>query len=77
MIIRRKEGEQAEAEITVHLAEVDRVTVIGHPAVPISVLQQFMNRGIPVSFVSEKGYWYGTLHSERDNNAARRLLQYR
>jgi len=62
--------------LTVPLADVDRVTIVGHPNVPVSVFQRLMRESIPVSFVSEKGHWYGTLHSDGDLNAARRILQY-
>jgi CRISPR-associated protein Cas1 len=63
--------------LTVPITDVDRATVVGHPQVSVSVLQALMKEGIPVSFVSEKGHWYGTLHPDGDRNAARRVLQYR
>lgn len=62
--------------LAVPLADVDRATIVGHPAVPVSVLQCLMREQIPVAFISEKGRWYGTLHPDGDRNAARRLLQY-
>jgi CRISPR-associated protein Cas1 len=78
-IVLRRAGDACTeaATLSVPLTDVDRATVIGHPRVSVSVLQRLMKEGIPVSFVSEKGNWYGTLHSDRDRNAARRLLQYR
>ncbi|QBG48954.1 CRISPR-associated endonuclease Cas1 [Verrucomicrobia bacterium S94] len=65
------------ASVSVPLNDVDRATVVGHPHVSVSVLQKLMREGIPVSFISEKGHWYGTLHPDGDKNAARRLMQYR
>lgn len=77
-IILRRAGDDhaASATISVPLADVDRATVVGHPRIPVSVFQRLMKEGIPVSFVSEKGHWYGTLHPDGDRNVARRLLQY-
>ena len=40
--------------LTVPLNDVDRVTVVGHPNIPVSVFQRLMRDGIPVSFISEK-----------------------
>ncbi len=67
----------ASATISVPLSDVDRAMVVGHPQIPVSVFQRLMREGISVSFISERGKWYGTLHSDHDQNAARRLLQYR
>ncbi|MEI6890576.1 MAG: CRISPR-associated endonuclease Cas1 [Pontiella sp.] len=78
IILSRSGDDQTEATtLRVPLTDVDRATVIGHPQVSISVLQRLMKERIPVSFISEKGQWYGTLHPDGDKNAARRLLQYR
>lgn len=77
-IILRRPGDDRipSATLSVPLADVDRATVVGHPRIPVSVFQRLMKEGIPVSFVSEKGHWYGTLHPDGDRNVARRLLQY-
>ena len=66
----------AAATTSVPLTDVDRATVVGHPNIPVSVFQRLMREGISVSFISERGKWYGTLHPDNDKNAARRLLQY-
>lgn len=78
-LILRRAGDDlvAAASLSVPLTDVDRATVVGHPHIPVSVLQRLMKEGIPVAFISEKGYWYGTLHPDGDRNAARRLMQYR
>lgn len=39
--------------LSVPLADLDRATIVGHPSVPVSVLQRLMKEGIPVSFISE------------------------
>jgi len=77
ILSRAGDDHTAAASTSVPLTDVDRAIVIGHPAVSISVLQSLMKEGIPVSFISEKGHWYGTLHPDGDRNAARRLLQYK
>lgn len=78
LVIRREDDRQEErASVEVHLGEVERATVIGHPSVTICALQGLMKEGIPVSFISERGHWYGTLHPDGDRNAARRIAQYR
>lgn len=77
VLSRAGDDHSAAGTLQVPVADVDRATVIGHPQISVSVFQQLMKAGIPVSFVSEKGFWYGTLHPDGDKNAARRLLQYR
>ena len=73
---RKKEHDEHAERICPHLADIDRVTIVGHPSLPISVLQVLMYNGIPVSFISERGRWYGTLHPDKNNNADRRIAQY-
>ena len=78
LVIRREDTRQEElATQEVPIGEIDRATVIGHPSITICAYQALMKEGVPVSFISEKGHWYGTLHPDRDRNAARRLAQYR
>lgn len=77
LILQRPKDDLHEAKsLTVPLTDVERVTVVGHPGIPVSVFQRLMRENIPVSFVSEKGRFYGTLHTDSDLNAARRILQY-
>ena len=77
LILSRKNREtDSEETLTAPMHDIDRVTVVGHPSIPVSVFQTFMKDGIPVSFISEKGRWYGTLFSDGDKNARRRLRQY-
>ena len=77
IVLRRLADDHVAAQtLSVPVADVDRASVVGHPGVSVSVLQTLMKEGIPVSFISEKGRWYGTLHPDGDRNAARRLMQY-
>jgi CRISP-associated protein Cas1 len=59
------------------LQDVDRVVISGTPAVTIPVLQEFMQRGIPVSFLTNHHRWLGALTSDNVGNAKRRIAQYR
>jgi len=77
LILRRQTDEVSpEQSLSVPLIDVERVTVIGHPHLPISVLQTLLHDDIPVSFITENGRWLGLLAPGGDRNAARRLLQY-
>jgi CRISP-associated protein Cas1 len=77
LVLARNGDDQTSANsLHVPLTDVERATVVGHPVIPVSVLQCLMKEGIAVSFISEHGRWYGTLHPDGDQNAARRLLQY-
>jgi CRISPR-associated protein Cas1 len=70
----REEGQEKPCEVPVE--KIDYATVVGHPSISIPALQILMKEGIPISFISEKGHWYGTLHPNGDRNAARRIAQY-
>ena len=76
ILSRDKDDLEKHRTLSVPLSDVDRTTIIGHPNVPISVLQTLMKESIPVAFISEKGRWYGSLQPDGDRNVARRLLQY-
>jgi len=58
------------------LSAIDRVTVVGRPAVSLPALLSLLDAGIPCFFVSSRGRWRGALHSDEDRNAARRLRQF-
>ena len=77
LILRRQTDDTVpEQTLSVPLLDVDRVTVIGHPHIPVSVLQTLLHDDIPVSFITETGRWLGHLAPGGDRNVARRLLQY-
>jgi CRISPR-associated protein Cas1 len=76
IIKRSKERLEGEKTYEVLVENIDNATIIGHPSISLPALQILMKEGIPISFVSEKGHWYGTLHPDGDRNAARRIAQY-
>lgn len=58
------------------LSEIERVAVVGRPAVTLPALLSILDAGIPCFFVSSRGRWRGSLHSDENRNASRRLRQY-
>ena len=62
--------------LQIRLLDVDRVIVIGKPAISIPALTHLMDRGIPCAFITSHGRWRGSLTPGEDLNAARRLRQY-
>ncbi len=56
--------------------DLDRVVVIGRPAVTLPVLTELMDNGIPTFFLTAKGRWRGAIAPDRNLNAARRVRQY-
>jgi CRISPR-associated protein Cas1 len=77
-IVRRDhKNPQAETVRTdVPLHDLDRVVVIGRPSLTTPVLTELMDSGIPCYFLTRTGRWRGTLSSDRNLNAARRIRQY-
>jgi CRISPR-associated protein Cas1 len=77
LILRRQTEDQTpDRTLEVPLLDVERVTVVGHPHLPVATLQTLLHENIPVSFVTETGRWLGHLSPGGDCNAARRILQY-
>lgn len=77
LILQRTESRiDGEKPTELHIERIDRATIVGHPSITTPALQVLMKEGIPVSFISEKGYWYGTLHPDSDRSAVRRIRQY-
>ena len=71
-----RETEEGPATVRLLLSQIDRVTVVGRPAVSLPALLSVLDAGIPCFFVSSHGRWRGALHSDEDRNAARRIRQY-
>lgn len=69
--------EKAEEKVVIPFHEIDRVIVVGTPAITIPALVGLLREGIPISFVSKTGRWQGELVGEKNLNAERRILQYR
>jgi CRISPR-associated protein Cas1 len=60
----------------VPLHDLDRVVVVGQPAVTMPVLAELMDNGIPCFFLTAKGRWRGAIGPDRNLNGARRVRQY-
>ena len=71
-----KEPGAVTVRTEVPLFDLDRVVVIGRPAVTVPVLAELMDAGIPCFFLTAKGRWRGALSPDNNLNAARRLRQY-
>ncbi len=60
----------------VPLVDVDRVVVVGNPAISFHVLARLMDRGVPCSFLTHSGKWRGVLDGDAGFHAQRRIHQY-
>ena len=74
IIVKRHNTESAAQ--TLPIKDVERVVVIGQPAITFPVLARFMDRGIPCVFLTKGQRWRGTLDFGQSRNVARRMLQY-
>ena len=61
---------------TLPIKDVERVIVIGKPAITFPVLARFMDRRIPCTFLTKGERVRGVLDSFQERNADRRILQY-
>ncbi|MBQ9694198.1 MAG: CRISPR-associated endonuclease Cas1 [Kiritimatiellae bacterium] len=61
---------------TVPLHEVTGVVVVGEPSITFPALSCFIQRQIPVSFLSVGGSWRGCIDTASDNYGERRRKQY-
>ena len=68
------DGDEPERE-TLPVKDIDRVLIVGRPAISFSVLVRLMDRGIPCCFMTRGGRWRGILKSGLSHNGARRRLQ--
>ena len=69
------DGDEPERE-TLPVKDINRVLIVGRPAISFSVLVRLMDRGIPCCFMTRGGRWRGILKSGLSHNGARRRLQY-
>lgn len=60
----------------VPLVDVDRVIVVGQPAITFPVLAKFLDLGVPCTFLSHGGRWRGVMDGDAGFHAGRRILQY-
>ena len=77
-LVKRAEGDSENRLIKLRapLYDIDRVVVCGRPCISMAVFQKFMRDGIPVFFVTSHGRWIGSLCSDNNMNAERRIRQY-
>lgn len=61
---------------TMPLRSIDRVLVVGAPAITMPVFMKFLDHGIPCVFMTKGGRLRGNLGSPLTYNAARRMRQY-
>ncbi len=71
-----EDGQREQQRTQVPFHDVDRVVVVGRPAMTIPVLQRLMFAGIPCYFVCTTNRWIGSLLPDNNKDAARRLRQY-
>lgn len=71
------EREGRSGKVSVPLEDVERVVILGEPAVTFPVLSEFLRRAVPCVFLSGGGRWRGELSSGVNLRADRRLLQYK
>lgn len=69
------EGDEPERE-TLPIKDLERVFIIGTPAISFAVIARLMDRGIPCCFMTRGGRWRGLLKSGLTRNSERRRLQY-
>ena len=55
------------------LVDVERVIVVGQPAISFHVLAKLLDRKIPCSFMTHGGRWRGLMDGDSGFHAARRL----
>ncbi len=72
------EGDESSTEnkVLIPLVEVERIVVFGQPAISFPVLVRFMQKGIPCSFLSERGHWRGGIGIDEGYFAQRKMRQY-
>ncbi len=77
-IVRRVHDPDGKRNETRHvpLHDIDRVVLIGQPAISIPSLTSLMDRGIPCFLLTRRGRWRGSLTPDNNLNAARRIRQY-
>ncbi len=71
-----EEGNRTKKTTDVPLHDIERVVVVGRPAITIPVLQKLMYNRIPCYFVTTKNRWVGSMQPDGNKDAARRIRQY-
>ena len=60
----------------VPLVDVERVVVVGQPAITFPVFAKLLDLGIPCSFMTHGGRWRGLMDGDAGFHAQRRMAQY-
>ncbi len=60
----------------VPLVDVERVVVVGQPAITFPVFAKLLDLGIPCSFMTHGGRWRGLMDGDAGFHAPRRMAQY-
>ena len=76
LVVRDHDGAAGKFLRRVPLVDVDRVTVVGRPAISFHVLARLMDKRIPCSFLTRGGRWRGAMDGDCGFHAARRKRQY-
>lgn len=71
------EHANGDSSKSVPLVDVDRVVVVGQPAITFPVLAKLLDLGIPCSFLTHGGRWRGMMDGDPGFHADRRRLQYK
>lgn len=58
------------------LVDIERVIIVGQPAITFPVLAKFLDLGIPCSFLTHSGRWRGIMDGDPGFHAGRRMKQY-
>ena len=58
------------------LVDIERVIIVGQPAITFPVFAKFLDLGIPCSFLTRTGRWRGLLDGDPGFHAGRRMKQY-
>jgi CRISPR-associated protein Cas1 len=58
------------------LVDIERVIIVGQPAITFPVLTKFLDLGIPCSFLTHAGRWRGMMDGDPGFHAGRRMRQY-
>ena len=61
----------------VPLFDVERVVVVGQPAISFPVFAKLLDMGIPCSFLTHGGRWRGVMDGDGGFHAQRRMAQYK
>lgn len=58
------------------LVDIERVIIVGQPAITFPVFAKLMDLGIPCSFLTRSGCWRGMMDGDPGFHAGRRMRQY-